>query len=959
MAAAIAARVLYDRDEGEGDIDLVESDGLLSRELPAEQMLGGAYFARNQSRPRLSIRDMLLVVLTLAQVALGHLLFNYDNAASRLSAYEVALWLWAAILCVYLLCRSNTSTPSPSPHLCFVFLAGVFVDFFKARSALLAYSQGKIESFSTIEIAMASIATVLFLASFTEQRRRHGRSSNAPVGESDTHPPVPEGTALISQQLLFSWMDPVIWLGYKRPLEPKDVYDLIPEDRSMRVCAKWQCESRDYVRKHGSDKRGMTYRLFWFFRYQLALQCVWTHVFAVFIFTGPFLLKRILAYMEDQTIYTREQAFWCVAGLLLGVTISTMCQSQALWIGRKIGLQIKAIVIGEVYKKSLRHRNAASEDDASAKDGEGDKNSGEDADKQGESTSMGKITNLMAVDANKISEASSYLHFLYQLPAEIVITVLMLYQLLGLASIAGVCTILLTIPTQWCIVSFWTVIQTQLMKISDKRMSMTNEILQGVRIIKFFAWEPQFEKQVAAIRSGELGVLRKRYLLLTVYIVFIAAVPVFITLTTFVVYTKVMDKQPTASIAFTALALFKTLQEMSKYELSKSTRQAHNGIVSSEQGASYAQIVSATDIGFIDASFSWKSAASASASAKLDLTNPTVLQPLLSSNPEACASNELAGGVQSASNGVFELRGLTVSFLVGKLSIIAGLTGCGKTSLLMALLGEMRLTAGRLMVPGAAFSARATFGKSMSNSFSLQESVAYMAQQAWLLNDTIRGNITFGLPYNDQRYREVVHMCALTRDFEIIDAGDMTEVGERGVALSGGQKQRICLARAVYSPARHIIMDDCLSAVNAHTAKHLYNNCLMAPLMSERTRILVTHAVGLAIKSAAMVVVMQDGRIAAAGTPLKILHSGKLSKETLREADEEKQNTATRAEARSENKGKATDTSGIAIAEAVGDTVDKQFDGACRNSSTNANVKANAAPLDANTQKGKLETDEG
>ncbi|KAJ1943201.1 hypothetical protein GGF37_002753 [Kickxella alabastrina] len=108
-----------------------------------------------------------------------------------------------------------------------------------------------------------------------------------------------------------------------------------------------------------------------------------------------------------------------------------------------------------------------------------------------------------------------------------------------------------------------------------------------------------------------------------------------------------------------------------------------------------------------------------------------------------------------------------------------------------------------------------------------------------------------------------------------------------------------------------------------------------------------------------MVVVMQDGRIAAAGTPLEVLHSGKLSKETLREADEKQQNTATHAEARSENKGKATDTSEIATAEAVGDTIGKRFDGACRNSSTNANVKANAAPQDANTQKGKLKTDEG
>ncbi|KAJ2710883.1 hypothetical protein H4R19_003522, partial [Coemansia spiralis] len=127
-------------------------------------------------------------------------------------------------------------------------------------------------------------------------------------------------------------------------------------------------------------------------------------------------------------------------------------------------------------------------------------------------------------------------------------------------------------------------------------------------------------------------------------------------------------------------------------------------------------------------------------------------------------------------------------------------------------------------------------------------------------------------------------MCALTRDLEVLSAGDMTEVGERGVTLSGGQKQRVCLARAVYSPARHVVMDDCLSAVDAHTAKHLFEECLMCPSMAERTRILVTHSVGLTIRGAATVVVVQDGQIAAAGPPAEILQSGKLSEDTLRDA---------------------------------------------------------------------------
>ncbi|KAJ2822286.1 hypothetical protein FBU31_004638, partial [Coemansia sp. 'formosensis'] len=147
--------------------------------------------------------------------------------------------------------------------------------------------------------------------------------------------------------------------------------------------------------------------------------------------------------MEDPSIYTREQAFWYVAGLLAGGTIATVCQSQALWIGRKVGIHIKAIIIGEVYAKSLRRRDAAtgypSDSGTSVKDAMDSSAStsstvSEAVDEDGDTSSLGTITNLMAVDAYKISEVSAYMHFLYQLPAEMVVAVLMLYQLLGVAS---------------------------------------------------------------------------------------------------------------------------------------------------------------------------------------------------------------------------------------------------------------------------------------------------------------------------------------------------------------------------------------------------------------------------------------------------------------------------------------------------------------------------------------------
>ncbi|KAJ1943057.1 Transporter of the ATP-binding cassette (ABC), partial [Linderina pennispora] len=157
--------------------------------------------------------------------------------------------------------------------------------------------------------------------------------------------------------------------------------------------------------------------------------------------------------------------------------------------------------------------------------------------------------------------------------------------------------------------------------------------------------------------------------------------------------------------------------------------------------------------------------------------------------------------------------------------------------------------------------------------------IAYVAQEAWLRNATIRENILFGEPYSQQRYEEVLRVCALKPDLRILAAGDQTEIGERGVTLSGGQKQRVALARAIYSARRILLIDDCLAAVDAHTAKHILMECLLSttPLMQGRTCVLVTHHVALCVPRAQYMVVMQEGRVVVQGHPQELLDSGRLA----------------------------------------------------------------------------------
>merc|ERR1719376_115802 len=206
------------------------------------------------------------------------------------------------------------------------------------------------------------------------------------------------------------------------------------------------------------------------------------------------------------------------------------------------------------------------------------------------------------------------------------------------------------------------------------------------------------------------------------------------------------------------------------------------------------------------------------------------------------------------------LQDVTLKVKKGSLVAIVGQVGSGKSSLLSAILGEMDT-----VVPPDS-------NLSSSSPVVIDGSVAYVAQQAWIQNATLKANVLFNRGLEEERYQRVLEACSLIADLEMLQAGDDTEIGEKGINLSGGQKQRVSLARAAYSDSDIYLLDDPLSAVDSHVGKHLFEH-IIGPegILKEKTRILVTH--GLThLRHMDEIIVVADGRISERGAYADLIH---------------------------------------------------------------------------------------
>lgn len=800
----------------------------------------------------------------------------YGNNGQTTALIQALIWTYIFVLVTLRLTLSNTKYRVPRlwNHTAMLYTIMWCLSIVSFRSVLIHPSSKMAEVLIITDFALNSLLFGIAIST------RKGNKVVVMEWENGIEPS-PEPIASLFSIATFSWVDSIVWKGYHKTLEIAEVWNLAPKDKCEAVLKKYR-ELPKTLR--------LAWHLLYFFRGKLVAQCAYAFFSAWFTFAPTLLLKAILEYIENPGDTPRNVVWLYVILLALADIVKTLLDQQALWIGRKVCIQLRAIIIGEIYAKALRRKAAASGETVlgdkadrkaagkvpwykrmfGAKKKEADNTPDQvvpevavgaggaekgDADAQ---VNVGTIINLMSVDAFKVSEISGYLHFLLSsAPTQLMVCVILLYQILGLSSIPGLIVMVLLLPVNIGFAFGFGRAQKKIMAATDQRIHTTNEILQNIRIIKYFAWEKRFSKVINEKRQAELKALRGKYIIWSFAVAVWNTVPVAITFFSFMVYTLVEKKPLYPSVAFTAISLFGILR-VPLDQLGDMIAHVNESSVSidrveeflnEEETEKYEQLAHENidesgeeTIGFVNGCFSW-----------------------------ASKQEIVAEGASPA----FRLMDLDIKFAVGKLNIIAGPTGSGKTSLLMALLGEMSCITGKVHLPG---------GYSREDvrpdpETGLTETVAYCAQQAWLVNANIKDNILFAQDLDEKRYHDVVIACALERDFEILDHGDKTLVGEKGITLSGGQKQRISLARALYSNSRHVLLDDCLSAVDSHTAKWIFDNCITGPLMTNRTCILVTHNLALSIPSAKHIVVMENGKIAIQGSPTQVVASGKLNEE--------------------------------------------------------------------------------
>ncbi|KAK4793176.1 hypothetical protein SAY86_023611 [Trapa natans] len=426
----------------------------------------------------------------------------------------------------------------------------------------------------------------------------------------------------------------------------------------------------------------------------------------------------------------------------------------------------------------------------------------------------GEIINYMSVDIQRITDFIWYLNIVWMLPIQISLAIYILHTSLGLGSLAALAATLIVMACNIPLTRIQKRYQTEIMEAKDERMKSTSEILRNMKTIKLQAWDNQFLQRLESLRKLEYDWIWKsqRLSALTAFIFW--GSPTFISIVTFVTC-MLMDIQLTAGRVLAALATFRMLQDPI-FSLPDLLNVIAQGKVSADRIASYLQedeiqrdaieYVSKSqasfDIEISDGNFSWDTGYS----------HPTLDSIQLKVK-----------------------RGMKVA--------ICGTVGSGKSSLLSCILGEIQKLSGHVKISGTK---------------------AYVPQSPWILTGNIRDNILFGNQYDHEKYDKTVKACALIKDFELFSAGDLTEIGERGINMSGGQKQRIQIARAVYQDADIYLLDDPFSAVDAHTGSQLFQDCLMG-ILKDKTVLFVTHQVEF-LPAADLILVMREGRIAQAGT---------------------------------------------------------------------------------------------
>lgn len=648
------------------------------------------------------------------------------------------------------------------------------------------------------------------------------------------HNPNPKATANPISKLFLWWTRKIFWKGYRRELEEADLYNPLLEDQSEilgdRLEATWKAEVLRAKAGGGTPSLlRAIFAAFWlrylFFGMVLAVQCL------VIRIAQPLLLGRLIQFFsEDAGGMTETEAFATAGGMVATVYFLICFQHHYTMGTALIGMRVRVACCSLLYRKVLKLSRASMDQ-----------------------TATGQIVNLMSNDVSRFDLAPNYLHWFWISVIQVPLVTYCLWRYVGTAALIGFAFIFfITIPVQGLLGRVTSALRKRIAVRTDERMRLMNEIVSGIAVIKMYAWEIPFAKMVSLARKNEIDQVTRMSYVRGYYLsslVFVERSSLFVTL---MAYTLLGN----------TISAYKVFAMAQFYNVLNQTMASFYSLAVANAAETYVTVQRLQTFLLLDET---KPSALPAPAPNRTHVPPLVLSdkekpPTTAVTPPATPANVAVpagtvalAGVRARWGGANNdtLSDVSVAVQPGRLCAIIGPVGSGKSSLLHGLLGELPLRGG----------AAATGGR-----------VAYASQEPWIFVGSVRQNILFGRPYCPERYKEVVRVCALRRDFELLPYGDRTLVGEKGISLSGGQRARINLARAVYQSADIYLLDDPLSAVDTHVGKQLFDDCICGYLAG-KTRILVTHQLQY-LQNAEHIVMLKDGRVEIQGNFRTLAASG-------------------------------------------------------------------------------------
>ncbi|KAF2089173.1 P-loop containing nucleoside triphosphate hydrolase protein [Saccharata proteae CBS 121410] len=587
---------------------------------------------------------------------------------------------------------------------------------------------------------------------------------------------------------------------------------------------------------------------------KLTMQYIADSVESVAIVAPQFAMYQLLRLLEERD--RGEEITYAASMWTIGLELRW-------WIGYSLNVSVRIQLNALIFTKSMRRKDVKGIQKNLPQEEESNKANGTGKDDQkitkteaptAQKTKQGTI-NLVGVDSKRVGDFYTWNVMLYGTVIKLTVSFFFIYKLVGWqALLAGLAAQLATVPLNVYVSTKYTKAQNSLMSARDAKLAILNEALSGIRQIKFSALEQQWQAKIREYRETELksiwGVFMADTFLLFCWIFG----PYMLSAVTLAVH-AVIYGHLYPSTAFTTIGILGNIEGSLAF-IPELITHGVDAWVSLKRIEEYLQApekpqntVPGNSVSFRNATVAWPS------------------------------DNE-------PDDESFALRELTIDFPDGELSVISGKTGSGKSLLLAAILGEVEVLSGTVEVPQAPPLKERYDWKANKSNWIIPSAIAFVSQQPWIENCTFKENVLFGLPLDESRYKRVISACALTKDLEMFTDGDTTEIGAQGINLSGGQRWRITLARALYSRAGILVMDDIFSAVDAHVGRHIFEQALVGELSQGRTRIIVTHHVSLCLPKTKYEVLLHEGRVDRAGFVDDLRQTGALD-EILKEENDE------------------------------------------------------------------------